>query len=169
MGGVLITVSVVLSGTTVGRFAHTVVHTDARFWASGRHRVVLPAHERRGLYLPGPDIRGTCRILDDTGAPVPVEHPRGSLAVDGLGLRETFDTGDGHLVVVCRTFGTVSEARIGSVPTRGEVARVVLVGFAAPALLGLGGLLVLIVTAVLHFSRRPPPSPAPWVGPPSVP
>jgi hypothetical protein len=163
---VLVVASVVLSGITVGRFTHALVHTDARFFASGRHGVVLPAHERRGLYLPGPHARGTCRILDSSGRPVPVEHPhRGSFSVDGLGLRETFDTGDGHLVVACHTFGVVSQARIGSVPTRGDVARVLVVGFAVPALLGLAGLTVLIVTAVLRFSRRPPPG-VHGVGPP---
>ncbi|MGC4109115.1 MAG: hypothetical protein QM747_01505 [Nocardioides sp.] len=173
LGAVLVVTAVILGAVTLGRFVHTLVHTDATFFDSGRHHLVLPPHERLGLYIPPDGMpRMTCRVLDGGGTPIPLERPSGHLVVNGLGLRAIFDTGDGQVTIACHGAGTIAEARIGTVPTRSDVLRLVFLGFVIPAVLGLAGLLILIVTTALRISSRrpvpPPPGPPGGIRPPPV-
>jgi hypothetical protein len=170
LGIVLMLASAVVFGLSVARFVHSVAHTDAEFQSIGRHHVSVPAHVRRGLFRSETDPRPLCRAEDGTGARIRFEHVQDHFTLNGWIAVDTFDTGDGQLTFTCGQGPTlVSDVRIGEVPTGGDFARLGLVGIVLPLVLGLVGFLVLLITTILWFTRKPPRPGPPYAAGPFAP
>jgi hypothetical protein len=168
-GGALLVAAAVVFGFSIVRFVHTVAHTDARFQDIGRHSVTLPAHVDRGLFAVEGRPRPTCSATDGSGTSIRFRRPDGRFTVNGWVAVARFDTGDGHVTFTCGDGPTVlSEVRIAAVPDGGDFVRLGLVGVVVPLLLGGAGFVVLLVTTIQWFSRRPPRMP-PGISPPVPP
>jgi hypothetical protein len=158
LGGGLMLAAAVVFGIAIAGFLHSLSHTDAEFSARGTHQVTVPAHVKRGIYgvqgEPGP----SCSVTDGSGALLHVQRPDGRFTYNRWVALVTFDTGDGHLTFACRARPGVSELRIAAIPDGGDFARLGLIGVGLPLLLGGAGFLVVLVTAILWFNRRPPRS-----------
>jgi hypothetical protein len=160
VGAVLMLVAVVLFGVQVARAVHTVGHRDAELSGRGVHHVRLPSGVRRAVFVKG---RFRCRAVDSAGIPVHFDRPDGKATFGDWRLVATFDTGDGRLTLRCTGPGT---ARIIGVPSGSTVASLVVLGLLLPFVLGVAGFVVLLITAILWFSRRPTASPtAAWPPP----
>jgi hypothetical protein len=169
LGGVLVLAAVIVFGVSVARFVQTISHTDARFPDDGRHAVVLPAHAKRALFVFGDFAHPSCTAVDGNGSRIRFQRVRDDeYTYDGWHAVATFDTGDGHLTFHCQSFEAIADVRIGAVPDRHDVLALGLWGIAVPLLLGGAGFVVVLVTAILWFTRRPP-RPGPPAYPPGYP
>jgi len=156
VGGVLLVAAVVVFAISIAQFIHSVSHTDARFPGQGEHAVSLPAHVQRGLYVAEDLPPAQCTAKDASGAPVSFQSPDGTFTYDGWVAKATFDTGDGHLTFTCDgPAGT--EVRVAAVPSNHDFIRLGLLGIGLPLLLGGVGFVILLVTTILWFTRRPAP------------
>ena len=180
VGGVLMVAAAVVFGIAIAHFVRDISHTDAVFRASGSHAVTLPAGTERGLYVPEGRPIPTCQVTDGSGAALQFRQPDGRFTYGEWVAVRVFDTGDGNLVFACGG-GVGGRIRIASVPTGDDFAWLGIVGILLP--LGVGGLgfVVVLVTSILWYSRRPrqpvleygapgyPPTyppPSPLAGPP---
>jgi hypothetical protein len=161
LGVGLLVVAAVLVGAGAGIAISFMRSADASFPMQGTHRVELPAHTRRMVI--GDGTTESCIGREWHGPRIAFRalgaaHPESLTASDFA----TFDTGDGHLVFRC--FGSATDTVwVLPVPDRGRVVTVVLLTLALPALLGAAGFVVLLVTTLVWFSRRPQP----YAGPPA--
>lgn len=164
VGGVLMVAAAVVFGIAIFHFVRDISHTDAVFRASGSHAVTLPAGTERGLYVPEGRPIPACQVTDGSGAPLDFRQPDGRFTYGEWVAVRVFDTGDGNLVFTCGG-GVGGRIRIASVPTGDDFAWLGIVGVLLP--LGVGGLgfVIVLVTSVLWFSRRPR-QPGPLYGAP---
>src|SRR3954452_15761033 len=154
LGAVLMVVAGVVFGVAIFHFARTITHTDAEFPAVGTHAVSLPARTDRGLFVLEGRPVPRCRVTDTSGTDLSFRRPDGRFTFDQWVAVRGFDTGDGNVTFTCpRSVG--GPIRIAEVPSGDDVARLGFVGVLLP--LGLGGLgfVVVLVTEILGFSRRP--------------
>jgi len=125
---------------------------------NGPHHVDLPAHAKYGLFFDDLDNSGyeeDCTATDH-GRPVRLSSPRFSTSssdTDNLDL--VFDTGSGHLVIDCST--TAENLSTKPVPRY----RVILIGGAAAAALGLASLVLGSLWVARRRPRLPQHGPAP--------
>ena len=156
------------AGAAVGLFIWTLsgfMETDASLAVDGQpHRVSVGTDGDRMLWLPGSD--GRCRVVDlATGAPVDLRVVGGSYersdSHGDLHGAFRFDPGSGRLAVACTTSTgpTGDEAVIGPSPRIASFVVGILATILVPALLGLAGFVVLIVTGVLWATRPARPRP----------
>ena len=169
VGTVLVVIAAVLFGLAVARFVRDIAHSDAVFQASGTHLVALPANSERGLFMRADRPLPRCQVSDGSGSPLQFRRPAEQFTYgDWIAVRE-FTTGDGNVTFTCPAGGR-GEIRIAQVPSGGDFARLGLLGLLLPLGLGGAGFVVLLVTAILWFSRRPsapPGAPQGWQpGPP---
>jgi hypothetical protein len=172
VGGVIMAVGAVVAVVTLARFGIDLDRDDAVFEAKGSHVVEVPAHTRRGIFLVPTDPIPHCAVTHTDGTSIDLEPPASRFEYDEWEAEVVFDTGDGMLRFRCRG-GADSLIRIAVVPERGDYVRVGILGVAVP--LGLGGIgfLVVLVTGILWFARRPRPAypaqPPGWQPPPPPP
>jgi hypothetical protein len=154
VGGVLMVGAAVVFGIAIAHFVRDIRHTDAVFRATGSHAVTLPAGTDRGLYVPEGRPIPPCQVTDGSGAPLHFRQPDGRFTYGEWVAVRVFDTGDGNLVFTCGG-GVGGRIRIASVPSGDDFAWLGVVGVLLP--LGVGGLgfVVVLVTSVLWYSRRP--------------
>jgi hypothetical protein len=167
VGTVLVVIAAVLFGLAVARFVRDIAHADAVFHASGTHQVTLPANAERGLFVREGRPLPRCQVSDGSGSPLQFRRPGEQFTYgDWIAVRE-FTTGDGNLTFTCPGGGR-GQIRIAEVPSGSDFARLGLLGVLLPLGLGGAGFVVLLVTAILWFSRRPsaPPGAPPGPGPP---
>ena len=112
-----------------------------------------------------------CRAHDGSRAPVTFLEP-GTDAQGAWVWEDSFATGDGHLTFICDAGPRAHPAlvRVVRPPSGGELLELELGGFLVPMVLGGLGFIVLLVTAILWFSRGPrwaPPGAPPGWRPPS--
>ena len=129
----------------------------------------LPAHVERGVYGVATEPRPRCSATDGSGATIHFHPPDGTFTYNEWTALVTFDTGDGHLTFTCTHRSGVSDLRVARIPSGGDFARSGLVGLGVPLLLGGVGFLVVLVTAILWFTRRTPRPVAPYLPPPGSP
>lgn len=170
VGGALMLVATVLFGVTVFHFVRTISHTDAEFPAVGRQVVTVPAHTERGLFVREGQAVPRCQGSDGSGSPLLFRRPAGTFTYGQWVAVRVFDTGDGTLVFSC-PLSSGSRLRVAPMPSSGDFARLGLIGILLPLAMGGLGFVVVVVTAILWFTRRPavsPPGPPPaWApGPP---
>jgi len=136
------------------------------------HHVTLSRGERgylwRGL---GVDADPSCAVTDDmTGRPVRISTSRSATKSDRDDSFEafgTFDAGSGNLTVTCAppnggsSFDSIT---VGPDPHIGRSVAVIMATIFVPGLLGLAGVVALIVTAVLWFTRPPRQKRAAYAG-----
>jgi len=159
--------AVVVFGIGVAGIARTITHTDAVFHASGRHAVALPAGTERGLFVPEGRPIPACQVTDGSGTALGFRRPGEQFTYDGWVAVRVFDTGDGNIVFACPP-GTGGRIRIGAVPSGSDVARFGFVGLLLPLGLGGVGFVVVLVTGILWYARRPQ-QPAGMYGAPAGP
>jgi hypothetical protein len=169
LGGVLMVAAMVVFGIAIARFLHSIAHTDARFQAAGAHQVTLPAHVRRGVYGVESEPRPRCSAVDGSGAAIHFHAPDGSFTFDQWTALVIFDTGDGHLTFTCSHRAGITDLRVAEVPSGGDLARLGLLGVVVPLVLGGAGFLIVLVTAILWFTRRRPRPGPPYGAPPGYP
>lgn len=178
VGGVLMVVGAVAA---VAIFVWTVAAfftTDARVPVDGQpHRVSVPTDGDRMLWRSSDLFDPGCTVVDNaSGAEVRL-RPVGSQLTRDTGDGELtaayrFDPGSGDLAVTCTTstrsgdpdwqMGWGDDVVIGPAPTVGGVLGGLAATIAVGAVLGLGGLVMVIVTGVLWATRpaRPTGGPA---------
>jgi len=167
VGGVLMVVAGVVFGIAIVHFARTITHTDAEFPAVGSHAVTLPADTERGLYVLDGRPIPRCQVTDSSGAPLNFRRPDEQFTYNEWVAVRVFDTGDGNVVFSCGR-GTGGRIRIAEVPSGDDFARLGFLGVLLPLGLGGVGFLVVLVTGILWFTRRPRP-PVPMYGAPPGP
>jgi hypothetical protein len=122
-------------------------------------RVSLPAGEERALYREiGSAAR--CEITDGSGKQVVQRPVTGDFTYNDWRAVSRFDTGDGDLSFTCDGFPD-GRVRIGDLPSTGGFVGGLLIGILVPLLLGVAGLVVLVVTAILFATGRPRNEPEP--------
>jgi len=166
VGTVLVVIATVLFGLAVARFLRDIAHSDAVFQASGTHLVTLPANDERGLFVREGRPLPRCQVSDGSGSPLQFHRPSERFTYgDWIAVRE-FTTGDGNVTFTCPPSG-LGQIRIAEIPSGGDFARLGLLGVLLPLGLGGVGFVVLLVTAILWFSRRPsaPPGTPPGAPP----
>src|SRR3954452_1805902 len=162
LGGVLMVVAGVVFGVAIFHFARTVTHTDAEFAAVGTHPVTLPAHTDRGLFVLDGRPIPRCRVTDTSGTALNFRRPDERFTYNRWVAVRVFDTGDGNILFTCpRSLG--GRIRIAEVPSGDDIARLGFVGVLLPLGIGGVGFVVVLVTGILWFSRRPG-RPAPMYG-----
>lgn len=131
---------------------------DAVLPADGQPRQVsVAAGEERALFTPQ-GSSASCSVTDGSGTDLKLRRVSGEFTVNEWLAVARFDTGDGDLSVACDGGGTTDEVRIGSLPAGSTIIVGLLAGILVPIALGGAGLVVLVVTGVLHASRPPRPS-----------
>ena len=160
VGGVLVVAAVVIFGIAIYHFVRTIADSDAVFRATGSHAVTLPAGTERGLFVTDGRPIPRCQVADGSGSPLHFRRPAERFTYGEWVAVRVFDTGDGRLVFSCAP-GVGGKIRIAMVPSQGDFARLGFLGVLLPLGLGGVGFVVLLVTTVLWFSRRPQqPGPA---------
>jgi hypothetical protein len=154
LGGLLLLAAALVFAITIARFTSTVIHTDAVFRASGTHAVTLPAGTERGLYVPEGRPIPQCQVTDGARSALHFRHPDARFTYDGWLAVRVFDTGDGNITFTCAP-GVSGRMRIAQVPSGDDFARLGFVGVLLPMALGGLGFLVVLVTGVLFYTRRP--------------
>lgn len=169
VGGVLMMAGAVLAVVVLATFGIDVDRDDALFTASGTHDVIVPAHVRRGIFVVESDPNPQCNVTHTDGTRIDLEPPSSDYTYDEWMVVLEFDTGDGRLRFQCHD-GADARIRIAMVPDRHDFVRVGILGAAVPAALGGIGFLVVLVTGILWYTRRPspayPPPPPGWHPPP---
>jgi hypothetical protein len=178
VGAVLMVVAGIVFGVAIVRFVRDIADADAVFSASGVHEVTLPANAERALFVPDGRPIPRCQVSSAGGQLVQFRRPAEDFSYGDWVAVRVFDTGDGHLTFSC-PLGGRGEIRIAEIPSEGDFARLGFLGVMFPLALGGAGFVVLLVTTILWFSRRPtsqiagmppgwPPGPQPgWQqGPP---
>jgi hypothetical protein len=160
-------VAAAVFGVAITHLVRDVARTDAVFPAAGVHRVNLPAGVERGVFAEEGRRLVHCRAVDDRGAEVDFRRPGSRFTYDQWVALRVFDTGDGRLTFTCSA-ASRGDLRIASVPSTGDLAQLGLLGLLLPMALGTLGLVIVVVTAILWFIRRPArPAPPGWQpGPP---
>ena len=163
IGGLL--VALAIACFVVGLFLtlRSAIGADATFRADGQpHTVHVPAGEKRMLFATEGD--GVACVITEDGQRVPLGSPHLRTHVDANGTdwtgRGTFTSRTGTVQATCATpavTGHQARIRIGAPLGAGFVIRVVAT-ILVPILLGLAGVVILVVTAVLWATRRPTPS-----------
>ena len=156
VGGVLMAAAVAVFAIGVAGFARTVTHTDAVFRAAGTHAITLPAGTERGLFVPEGRPIPACQVTDGSGAALHFRAPEERFTYGTWIAVRIFETGDGRLVFSC-PLGAGGRIRVAEVPSGEDFARFGFLGVLIP--LGLGGLgfVVVLVTGILFYTRRPQP------------
>ncbi|QYJ04572.1 hypothetical protein KUV85_02525 [Nocardioides panacisoli] len=121
---------------------------DAVVAADGREHVVsLPAGEERGLWLREGEP-ATCTAVDADGDAVRFERPGGEYTVNEWRASNRFGTGAGDVVLTCDSPVPGTEVRISALPGVATVIVAMLLSCGIGIALGLGGLVLLVVTLV---------------------
>jgi hypothetical protein len=171
VGGLLMAAAAVIAGVTFVRLGLDIAHDDAVFRASGTHTVTVPAHAERGLFVVEGNPIPRCRVSDSSGAPVEFRVPDTRFTFNGWEAVRLFDTANGTLTFDCSQGGS-GQFRIGRVPDGDELTRAGVIGFFVPLAVGGTGFLVVLVTGILFYTRRPTTAyaapPPGWPPPPSA-
>jgi hypothetical protein len=154
VGGVLMVAAAVVFGVGVVGFARTITHTDAVFRAAGSHAVSLPPGTERAMFVPEGRPIPLCQVTDGTGTPLHFRRPDQRFTYNTWVAVRAFDTGDGNIVFTCPP-GVGGRIRIAEMPTGGDVARFGVVGVLLPLALGGVGFVMVLVTGILFYTRRP--------------
>jgi hypothetical protein len=165
VGGILLAVAAISFGVATAMVIKFFVSADTSFPMAGVHRLHLPAHTKRMVFGDANTDTGMCTARQVGGRAVQFRPfaDDGTVPTDSASDFATFDTGSGTVVFVC--FGSAADTMwVTPVPSTGSVIWLAVLGGVVPFVLGATGFIVLLVTAVLWFSRRP--RPAPYAGPP---
>jgi hypothetical protein len=142
---------------------HGFLATDVDVARDGRaHSVEVSTDGDRMLWAPEYESTPACRVVDRaTGDEVPLRGAGGDFrrndggsAGDWRGLWR-FDPGSGTLEITCEETGPrpSSTVEIGPAPRIGNFLLGILATILVPAVLGLSGVVVLIVTGILYSTR----------------
>ncbi len=153
LGAGLLLAAVVLGVLTIIRAVGALVEVDATIQPG--EMVTVEVDGARRLVWADPARPAACLLVDpSTGQEVPTSPP-GATYTKSIGSQEwqgiaQFTPTATSVVVTCRPRG--GPLQIGPAPDVGGL-RGVLIGVGLPLLLGLGGLLVLVVTGILTATR----------------
>jgi hypothetical protein len=158
VGGVLLVLAPIVFVASLFTVLGPLFREDAVFPADGEpHQVSLAAGEERALFTPqGATVR--CSSVDSSGADVELRSVGGDFTVNEWQAVARFDTGDGDVTFTCEGTAMTDQVRVGSLPTGATFVVGLLVGILVPLALGTSGLVVLVVTGVLHATRPPRPA-----------
>lgn len=148
IGIVLMVLAIVV--LAVGMFAawKPLFSADAVFPADGQEQAVdLPAGEDRGVWL-REGQPASCRAVDADGNPIRFDGTGGDYNVNEWNAVNKFDTGAGDVVFTCQSGIEGTEVRISPLPGVGTIVVAMLLSCGLALLLGIGGLVLLIVTLV---------------------
>jgi len=156
VGGALLLAAVAVFGIGLYLTASRATTTDATFRTDeGEVRVESPAGERRMLFVPEGAPVPECTVSDGS-TERPLDDPAGTTTVTTGGEEweglATFDSGDGALRISCT--GGPTTVRVGE-PLGASFVVGLLVTLLLPAVLGVAGLAVLVVTTILFATRAP--------------
>lgn len=124
--------------------------------ADGRpHEVTLPAEKTYGVFLTG-SRPATCTLSDGGrgGQEVDLGPVSGSYEVNQWYADREFATGSGELTATCTSAAPDAEVRLGPLPSIGGLVGALFGGLCLAGLLGIGGLVLLVVT-IVRRSRVP--------------
>lgn len=156
VGAVLIVLAPVIFVGSLFTVLRPLMQEDAVFAVSDSPvQVDLPAGEERALFSTN-GFSAACSAVDGTGREVEFRGVTGEFSYNEWTAVSRFDTGDGNLTFDCvDTTGGGEEIRIAQLPSAGTFVAGIVIGIVAPLVLGLIGLLMLIVTAVLYATGAP--------------
>lgn len=114
----------------------------------------VPAGAERALFTRY-GAPAECTVTDSEGRGQPLEPVTGDYTYNDWVALRTFDTGSGDVSVSCTDSPDV---RVARVPSTGTFVVGLVAAIGGPILLGLGGLVVLVVAAILTATRPRRPS-----------
>jgi hypothetical protein len=168
-GGLMMVAALVIAALTFIPLGLDIRRDDGVFPASGTHAVTVPAGAERAVFIRDGDPVPRCNVSDGSGTPLQFRSPDSRFTYNDWVAVWVFDTGDGSLRVHCAR-DQVGEVRIAQIPSDGDLARAVVLGFVVPLVVGGIGFLMVLVTGILFFTRRrrsgqpgpPPGAPPGW-------
>ncbi len=154
VGGGLLVLAPIVFGAALFLTLRPLAQEDAVLAADGSpHQVELPRGEERGLFAE--DLATSCVVVDGSGAAVDLRPTGGDFTWNEWTAVGRFSTADGDLTFTCTGASAASQVRIGELPSTGGLLGGIAATILLPLLLGLTGLVVLIVTAVLWATGAP--------------
>ncbi len=123
-----------------------------------------PAGEKRMLFVPNGDRAPSCALVDGTGKNLLLRPIFGeaTLETDGIqwqAFSQVDSAGDGKITITCTPTtsgdGSQVQVRMGAPIDVRTIGGGVVGGLAAIFLLGGAGFVILLVTTILWFSRKP--------------
>jgi hypothetical protein len=163
VGGLMMAAAAAIAVVTIVRIGLDISRSDAIFNASGAHTVTVPAGVERGLFIEGGNRLPRCDVSDSSGTPLDIRRPDSRFTFNEWVAVRVLDTGDGTLRFDCAR-GQVGQIRIAQVPSDGDLARAGVFGFFVPLLVGGIGFVMVLVTGILFYTRRPTAAYAPPPG-----
>jgi hypothetical protein len=163
VGGAMMVVATIVFVIAVVGLVRSIAHTDAEFASTGTHQVTLPASTQRAVFVVRGQPTAACTAVDGSGASVDFRRPSEEFTYNDWVAVRVFDTGDGQLTFTCGP-GRVGEIRIARDLGGGDIARLGFFGILFPFALGGAGFVVVVITTILWFTRRPVLPPGPPAG-----
>jgi hypothetical protein len=165
VGGVLMLAGIGIAVALFVRAYSSVTQQDGVVTANGRTaNVSAPPGEKRMLFIESGQRAPSCELVDGTGRKLAVRPIFGEATLDTGGTQwqafsQVDSSGDGKVAITCTPTtsgdGTQVQVRMGAPVDAGTLGGGVLGGFAALFLLSGAGFVVLLVTTILWFSRKP--------------
>lgn len=165
VGGLLM-----VAGIAIGVALFVTAYTSATaedgvITANGQPATInAPAGEKRMLFVPSGERPPSCTLVDGTGTKLLVraifnDSTLSTGGTDWNGFSQVDSSGDGRITITCNPTttgdGSQVQVRMGAPIDVKDLGGRVLGGFAALVLLGGAGFVVLLVTTILWFSRKP--------------
>jgi hypothetical protein len=169
VGGLLMVVGIAIGVATFATAYSSATQQDGVITANGRPATInAPAGEKRMLFVPSGQRAPSCELVDGTGKKLLVRPIFGDATLGTGGTEwqvfsQVESSGDGKVTLTCTPTtsgdGTQVQVRMGAPIDARTLGGRVIGGFAALLLLGGAGFVVLLVTTILWFSRKPVPQP----------
>lgn len=155
VGGALVVLAPIIFVGALFTVLRPLTQEDAVFAVSDTPvQVDLPAGEERALFSDR-GVSADCSAVDGADEAVQFRPVTGEFTFNEWTAVARFDTGDGDLTLTCEGLYPDSEVRIAQLPSTGGLVAGIVVGVVAPLVLGLLGVLMLIVTAILYATGAP--------------
>jgi hypothetical protein len=166
VGAVLMVLGIVIGVVVIVVAVRNATVEDGVITANGQAAAVAsPANQKRMLFVESGHTPPNCSLVDGSGQALLKRAILDDVTVTTHGqewraFAQIDSSGDGALTITCAPVtGDVAQVRVGQPVDVASLGGTVLAGVGALGLLGGSGFVVLLVTSILWFTRKPVPPP----------
>lgn len=162
VGAVLLVLGIVIGVVVIVIAVRNATLEDGVITANGQAAAVeSPANEKRMLFVQSGHAPPNCSLVDGSGQALLKRAIVDNITVTTGGqewraFAQIDSSGDGAITITCAPVtGDVAQVRVGQPVDAASLGGTVLAGLGVLVLLGGSGFLVLLVTSILWFTRKP--------------